>query len=493
MQNDDLKWECKRLQTFRDYGWPSSAAISCEKLAKAGFHYAGAHDEVICCWCNLRHAFWKFTDQAIAVHAQNSPNCAFIRNPAESGNVPSANYSSVPIQNVTSSGQNVPESDVQPRSRSGSASSGYFNITRSGSSTSVAAEAAAKFRAEKVIRISEAPNLMCETDRFRTFRNWPNMHVNPAELARWGFYYTGTADTVECIFCRGRLNNWLAHEFPYVEHRKHFPQCRFIQGLEVGNISDDSGASSSSEGNRNLTSVSINLLPLPLVTPSVGGSIPVPLVTPSVGGSAVTSITFHNNNVENENHAANDATSDDYKKHLKELGVFTDTPACPEMATQAARLSTFNGWPPDSIQHPQQLVDAGFYYSGTGDAVKCFQCSGGLRNWLPGDDVWVEHARWFPRCEYVRMNKGDAFVRTVLEKFSKSNGEKAIKSVDKMQGQIVVRVEEDKELASGVDTGVDMRSLGAVTLETLKLHGGMLSVLKIGFSFYFLRSKLSQI
>ena len=51
--------------------------------------------------------------------------------------------------------------------------------------------------------------------------------------------------------------------------------------------------------------------------------------------------------------------------------------------------------------------------SGFGDNVKCFYCNGGLRNWEKGDEPWHEHARWFPRCPYVVMVKGQDYVNSV--------------------------------------------------------------------------------
>ena len=48
------------------------------------------------------------------------------------------------------------------------------------------------------------------------------------------------------------------------------------------------------------------------------------------------------------------------------------------------------------------------------DHVKCFHCDGGLRNWVPGDDPWAEHARWFNRCGFLRLVKGDDFIQDVL-------------------------------------------------------------------------------
>jgi len=35
------------------------------------------------------------------------------------------------------------------------------------------------------------------------------------------------------------------------------------------------------------------------------------------------------------------------------------------------------------------------------------------KNWRPTDDVWWEHAFWFPYCVYVRYIKGEEFIRSV--------------------------------------------------------------------------------
>ena len=77
-------------------------------------------------------------------------------------------------------------------------------------------------------------------------------------------------------------------------------------------------------------------------------------------------------------------------------------------------MRTFKDWPPALRQEPKQLADAGFYYIGLSDQTKCFYCEGGLRNWQPDDDPWTEHARWFSKCGYVRLIKGDEFITKCL-------------------------------------------------------------------------------
>merc|ERR1712212_369152 len=79
-----------------------------------------------------------------------------------------------------------------------------------------------------------------------------------------------------------------------------------------------------------------------------------------------------------------------------------------------ARLRTFREWPPALRQQPAELADAGFYYIGCSDQVKCFYCDGGLRNWQPEDAPWIEHARWFSKCVFVRLVKGDEFIAKCL-------------------------------------------------------------------------------
>ena len=42
--------------------------------------------------------------------------------------------------------------------------------------------------------------------------------------------------------------------------------------------------------------------------------------------------------------------------------------------------------------------------------MRCFHCGGGLKNWQPDDDPWVEHGRWFPRCAYLAAQRDQDFI-----------------------------------------------------------------------------------
>ena len=42
--------------------------------------------------------------------------------------------------------------------------------------------------------------------------------------------------------------------------------------------------------------------------------------------------------------------------------------------------------------------------------MRCFHCDGGLKNWQPDDDAWVEHGRWFPLCAYLATQRDQGLI-----------------------------------------------------------------------------------
>ncbi|KAH9505032.1 hypothetical protein Btru_061476 [Bulinus truncatus] len=98
-----------------------------------------------------------------------------------------------------------------------------------------------------------------------------------------------------------------------------------------------------------------------------------------------------------------------------ELGIITERPKRPEYALKQKRRETFTNWPRDHHLSEDELAEAGFYYAGYGDCARCFYCGGGLRNWEDEDDVWIEHARWFPRCAYIRGKLGQNVIDIVQD------------------------------------------------------------------------------
>jgi len=97
-------------------------------------------------------------------------------------------------------------------------------------------------------------------------------------------------------------------------------------------------------------------------------------------------------------------------------------PAHSYYITEQERLKTFSSWPPALPQKPQELAEAGFFYTGRSDQVKCFYCDGGLESFEPTDSPWGEHKKWFPECAFVKMKaEPEKIVEQQLEKNSNEN------------------------------------------------------------------------
>ena len=69
-------------------------------------------------------------------------------------------------------------------------------------------------------------------------------------------------------------------------------------------------------------------------------------------------------------------------------------------------------WPIGLKQRPNELSQGGFFYSGESDKVTCFYCGGGLQNWDPKDGVWEEHAKWWPKCGFLILNKSTKYIES---------------------------------------------------------------------------------
>ena len=166
---------------------------------------------------------------------------------------------------------------------------------------------------------------------------------------------------------------------PMTEHSTLFPMCPFVLGYQVGNIPlGDEDQVSESPGH------------------DEAGLRPP--------------------DWSQDHHREPNSGAEKLLASSESLGVLKHSgPLHPQYATLEARLRTFREWPPALKQQPKDLADAGFYYIGLSDQVKCFYCDGGLRNWQSEDEPWQEHARWFEKCVFVRLVKGDDYIRQCVE------------------------------------------------------------------------------
>lgn len=224
-----------------------------------------------------------------------------------------------------------------------------------------------------------------ESARRESYRNWPLTYMDPCKLSAAGFYYTGNDDRVKCFECGVEIYQWVEGDNPMSDHQRWRPNCRFIRKIPCGNIP-------------------IGVDPTTIPQSSTRSQD----VCGTYGEEIRTNATPDFRTRQNEFTYPSSAT-------LGSLGIARQKrPAHPEYASYDARLRTFDVWPKSMPQAKEQLVDAGFYYTGTGDQTQCYHCGGGLKDWEPEDDPWKQHATWFTKCYYVLTVKGQSYINSVI-------------------------------------------------------------------------------
>ncbi|XP_069825696.1 baculoviral IAP repeat-containing protein 2 [Dendropsophus ebraccatus] len=311
-----------------------------------------------------------------------------------------------------------------------------------------------------------AMDLSCELYRMSTFSKFPsNPPVSERSLAKAGFYYIGADDKVKCFSCGLMLDNWKKGDNAIEKHKMLYPSCSFIQNVSSLNLGASlysafsppnpthsasceetgyySGAymsnsadlvssravedQSSQRGNDNSSYMyteearlrTFTNWPLTFLTPTELAKAGFYYVGP---GDKVACFACDG---KLNNWEPKDSAMSEHRRHFPHC-TFVSNSTRPSlrcsvsnvsMQTTSSRLKTFVNWPARIPVTPKKLAEAGFYYVGRNDDVKCFCCDGGLRCWESGDDPWVEHAKWFPRCEYLLHVKGQSFVTDIQDRY----------------------------------------------------------------------------
>ncbi|XP_005378032.2 PREDICTED: baculoviral IAP repeat-containing protein 3 [Chinchilla lanigera] len=310
-------------------------------------------------------------------------------------------------------------------------------------------------------------DVSCELYRMSTYSAFPaGVPVSERSLARAGFYYTGVNDKVRCFCCGLMLDNWKQGDSPVEKHKKLYPSCSFVQSLTSATTpeaapqpsfssavatpthslppgSEHSGYFSGSyssfpsspvnfRANQDFSALrtspyhcamstekarllTYQTWPLTFLSPTDLAKAGFYYIGPgdrvacfACGGKLSNWEPKDDAMAEHLRHFPNCPFLENQLQNTSRYAVSNLS-----MQTHAARFRTFSNWPSSVLVHPEQLASAGFYYVGHSDDVKCFCCDGGLRCWELGDDPWVEHAKWFPRCEYLVRVKGQEFISQV--------------------------------------------------------------------------------
>ncbi|XP_059160175.1 inhibitor of apoptosis protein-like isoform X2 [Physella acuta] len=349
-----FKQEMYRLATFSTY--PTSSMKSALLLARDGFVYIGTgkdDDLVICGFCCATKKEWSFSDDVTEVHRQMSPNCSLVNgSPCEN----------IPLE-CTATNTRILQSMIE-------------------SNEGIELDAA--------MFPSHPTTLQIENQISNSLREYPEI----AEVRR------NEEDTA--LINEDRNS-------PRTNHSTQLIPSRTVtrENTTTEEISTEQPADLYIE-NRTSTAAS----------PAQSTTSSAPLATISTTPPRTTqneANTTPTGNTTQPQSANQNSRRNGRNPTYAELGIITERPKRLDYALKVKRLESLSAWPSRHHLVKEDLAEAGFYYGGYGDCARCFYCGGGLRNWEDEDDVWVEHARWFPKCAYIRQTMGQVFVDTVQE------------------------------------------------------------------------------
>ncbi|KAK0044297.1 baculoviral IAP repeat-containing protein 2-like isoform X1 [Biomphalaria pfeifferi] len=445
--------EIWRIHTFSNY--PQNAAKSAILLASDGFAYMGSgkdvDDSVICFFCESVKNKWQPLDDICEVHKQLSPNCSMVTH---------INCPNIPLKTNHDSSlfDKVFQIQKYPRNLNASENSiGIQDIEHDG-------EITATNRSNLPVSSQAVPE-------------HPRSIAAPPSQSR-------RADDSS----QGLLSD--------------SPSVTESPSSAVSSITTAvSNNSTTTPGNRVLSTANNLVSDSSLVTVSASSTdtevSSTDTAVPSTNTAAPSTDTAagHSSAAASTSNTVNQAVANSSQNATKgnaggptysELGIVTERPKRFEYAVLLKRIETFLSWPRDHHLRPKELAEAGFYYAGYGDCARCFYCGGGLRNWEDEDDVWVEHARWFPKCAYIRQQMGQVFV-DIVQELNKTNDHIPFKMVMEKIGDAASSfqldskdnpLKRDPAVKTIVDMGFPIAEVIAKA-EAIKDDGNILSADKI--------------
>ncbi|XP_051514986.1 E3 ubiquitin-protein ligase XIAP-like isoform X1 [Myxocyprinus asiaticus] len=300
-----------------------------------------------------------------------------------------------------------------------------------------------------------AVNWSLMKERLNSFQCFPrSQEVSVERLTRAGFYFTGEADRVQCFSCNVTVEDWKRGDDPLQRHKQASPACSFL-GCVHG-LNTQSHLSSVSSYNEEAESREFLLRTGEVVDETIYPKVPHmkseearlntfsnwPATSPVQPSDLAEAGLYYLNGDDIVQcfccggmlsgwQQGDDAWGEHAKYYRNcffilghDVGnVPLATPRSgmngdrASLETFEGRLNSFNG-----RQHPidhKRLARAGFYSTGVQDKVICFKCGGGVKNWLPDEDPWEEHARHYPGCSFLLAEKGKEYVSNVQLNYPK--------------------------------------------------------------------------
>lgn len=197
--------------------------------------------------------------------------------------------------------------------------------------------------------------------RKRTFLNWPHQSSpTSAQMIEAGFFNCNVGDRVICLYCNIICQQWTPNvDEPWEIHQTLSPRCPYVRAKLAYRQS-----------------------------------------------SSIFIINESTNNPRLSNSNNNDDTF-----RCNEI-VYT-TPCHPAYIDIPRRHASFATWSNENLPAVEDLVKAGFFYTGTKTIVTCYYCNGSLQNWGENDNPMIEHSRWFPHCAYAKQLCGPDLYRKI--------------------------------------------------------------------------------
>lgn len=266
-----------------------------------------------------------------------------------------------------------------------------------------------------------------ETARQTTFSTY-NSQAEARTAAVWhsslavdGFYYTGWADVVRCAFCRLTIGPelWLKEQVIRRYHLLSSPFCELVQDQASSSYSTDTQSLREANVESGMEREAARFASfcnwpkhLHGAGTSVGEMAADGFFYPGVGDQ----VTCFACQVSVRHCPSGRSAAERHSSQIplcprltaRDTGnVALEVPAISgveRLQNSQARCETFLSWPAQVPISGEELADAGFFYLGVGDVVRCVFCSLEVRHWSSGQFAWRKHKSKSPNCSHVRQN-----------------------------------------------------------------------------------------